>query len=69
MASAMEYLHSISPAIIHRDLKSHNILRAANGAFKVCDFGLVKVKHTTAGTPAYMAPGECIFSARNTPIT
>lgn len=53
----MEYLHSISPAIIHRDLKSHNILRAENGAYKVCDFGLVKVKHTTAGTPAYMAPG------------
>lgn len=57
VASAMEYLHAISPAIIHRDLKSHNILQASNGAFKVCDFGLVKVRHTTAGTPAYMAPG------------
>eukprot|EP00598_Pedospumella_elongata_P014136 CAMPEP_0184992826 /NCGR_PEP_ID=MMETSP1098-20130426/42785_1 /TAXON_ID=89044 /ORGANISM="Spumella elongata, Strain CCAP 955/1" /LENGTH=299 /DNA_ID=CAMNT_0027518533 /DNA_START=33 /DNA_END=932 /DNA_ORIENTATION=- len=56
VGSAMEYLHSINPAIIHRDLKSHNILRASNGAFKVCDFGLVKVRHTTAGTPAYMAP-------------
>ena len=58
VGSAMEYLHSINPAIIHRDLKSHNILRASNGAFKVCDFGLVKVRHTTAGTPAYMAPGK-----------
>ena len=53
----MEYLHALSPAIIHRDLKSHNVLRAHNGSYKVCDFGLVKVKHTTAGTPAYMAPG------------
>ena len=53
----MEYLHSLSPAIIHRDLKSLNVLRAQNGVYKVCDFGLVKVKHTTAGTPAYMAPG------------
>lgn len=53
----MEYLHSLNPAIIHRDLKSHNVLRTHDGVYKVCDFGLVKVKHTTAGTPAYMAPG------------
>jgi serine/threonine protein kinase len=57
IASAMEYLHSLNPAIIHRDLKSHNVLRSHDGVYKVCDFGLVKVKHTTAGTPAYMAPG------------
>ena len=60
VASAMEYLHALNPAIIHRDLKSHNVLRSHNGVYKVCDFGLVKVKHTTAGTPAYMAPGEYI---------
>ena len=56
IASAMEYLHALKPAIIHRDLKSHNVLRASNGSLKVCDFGLVKIKNTTAGTPAYMAP-------------
>lgn len=56
VGSAMEYLHSLSPAIIHRDLKSLNILRSFNGQYKLCDFGLVKVKHATAGTPAYMAP-------------
>ncbi|KAJ1435067.1 kinase-like domain-containing protein [Ochromonadaceae sp. CCMP2298] len=56
VGSAMEYLHALSPSVIHRDLKSHNVLRAHNGVYKVCDFGLVKVKHTTAGTPAYMAP-------------
>ncbi len=54
----MEYLHSLSPAIIHRDLKTLNILRAFNGSYKICDFGLVKVKSATAGTPAYMAPGD-----------
>jgi serine/threonine protein kinase len=58
VGSAMEYLHSLSPAIIHRDLKSLNILKGFNGIYKVCDFGLVKCKHATAGTPAYMAPGE-----------
>lgn len=56
VGSAMEYLHSLSPAIIHRDLKSLNILRAFNGSYKVCDFGLVKCRNATAGTPAYMAP-------------
>jgi serine/threonine protein kinase len=52
----MEYLHSQRPCIIHRDLKSHNVLRSFNGAIKLCDFGLVKVRNTRAGTPAYMAP-------------
>ena len=56
VGSAMEYLHSMKPAIIHRDLKSHNILRAFDGTLKVCDFGLVSNKNTQAGTPAYMAP-------------
>lgn len=28
------------------------------GIYKVCDFGLVKVKNNGAGTPAYMPPGE-----------
>jgi len=56
IAYAMEYLHAQTPAIIHRDLKSHNVLRAYNGSMKVCDFGLVMNKNTTAGTPCYMAP-------------
>jgi serine/threonine protein kinase len=56
VGSAMEYLHSLKPAIVHRDLKSHNVLRSHDGKLKVCDFGLVKVRNTQAGTPAYMAP-------------
>lgn len=56
VASAMEYLHSLKPVIIHRDLKSLNVLIAFNGAAKICDFGLVKNVNTQAGTPAYMAP-------------
>ena len=45
-----------APPIIHRDLKSLNLLVADDGKIKVCDFGLVRTKHTNAGTPAYMAP-------------
>lgn len=56
IGSAVEYLHAQQPVIIHRDIKSHNVLLASNGAMKLCDFGLVNSKITTAGTPCYMAP-------------
>lgn len=52
----MEYLHSLKPSIVHRDLKSLNVLRSYDGYYKICDFGLVKNKNANAGTPAYMAP-------------
>lgn len=54
----MEYLHSLHPAIIHRDLKTLNVLKSFTGGMKVCDFGLVMVKQSQAGTPSYMAPGD-----------
>lgn len=56
LASAMEYLHDQSPAIIHRDIKSHNVLVSEGFHIKLCDFGLVSTNVTAAGTPAYMAP-------------
>lgn len=56
VACAMEYLHSLKPTIIHRDLKSHNILRDYQGSYKICDFGLVMCKNAQSGTPAYMPP-------------
>jgi serine/threonine protein kinase len=62
---AMEHLHSLSPVIIHRDLKSHNILRSFSGVYKICDFGQVKVKSTAAGTPIYMAPELFLNSSYN----
>lgn len=46
IGSALEYLHSLRPAIIHRDIKSHNILMAFDGSVKLCDFGLVHVRNT-----------------------
>ena len=56
VAEAMAYLHSRSPPVVHRDLKSHNVLLHSSGAAKLCDFGLVAVREATAGTPNYMAP-------------
>lgn len=57
IALGMDYLHNtVTPSIIHRDIKSHNILVDNDNNLKLCDFGLVRTAHTTAGTPNYMAP-------------
>ena len=55
-ASAMRYLHERSPPVIHRDLKSLNLLLTPDDSIRLCDFGLVHAASALAGTPAYMAP-------------
>ena len=55
-ASGMAYLHSRKPPIIHRDIKSPNLILTVDKRVKLCDFGLVTTRVTTAGTPSYMAP-------------
>jgi hypothetical protein len=59
IARGMEYLHRNS--IIHRDLKSFNILLDENLNVKIADFGIARVKTntstmTTTGTIAWTAP-------------
>ncbi|CAN1245294.1 Serine/threonine-protein kinase EDR1 [Linum grandiflorum] len=63
VARGMNCLHSSTPTIVHRDLKSPNLLVDKNWNVKVCDFGLSRLKHSTflsskstAGTPEWMAP-------------
>lgn len=46
-ADGMSYLHAMSPPIIHRDLKSQNLLVAADFTVKVADFGLARECSTT----------------------
>ncbi|KAF0896626.1 hypothetical protein E2562_026741 [Oryza meyeriana var. granulata] len=65
-ANGLEYLHrSCSPPLIHRDVKTHNILLTANLNAKIADFGLTRAfssetkTHTTtqpAGTLGYLDP-------------
>ncbi|KAJ9183568.1 hypothetical protein P3X46_007407 [Hevea brasiliensis] len=63
VAKGMNYLHTSHPPIVHRDLKSPNLLVDKNWIVKVCDFGMSRMKHhtflsskSTAGTPEWMAP-------------
>lgn len=63
VARGMNYLHNCTPVIVHRDLKSPNLLVDKNWVVKVCDFGLSRMKintflssRSTAGTAEWMAP-------------
>lgn len=60
IAEALQYIHSLG--VLHRDLKSSNIIFDKSDRPKICDFGLsreigeVNSKNSLAGTPTYMAP-------------
>ncbi|KAM1146103.1 hypothetical protein ACFX13_038769 [Malus domestica] len=45
VARGMNYLHHRNPPIVHRDLKSSNLLVDKNWTVKVGDFGLSKLKN------------------------
>ncbi|XP_044267145.1 putative receptor-like protein kinase At1g72540 [Tribolium madens] len=64
-ARAIAYLHTAyATPLIHRDIKTANILLDSNNKPKLCDFGLIKralnqntnTASTIFGTSAYMAP-------------
>ncbi|XP_030487653.2 probable LRR receptor-like protein kinase At1g51890 [Cannabis sativa] len=65
-AQGLEYLHSgCKPPIVHRDIKTTNILLTNNFQAKLADFGLSKsfptdggtyVSTAIAGTPGYLDP-------------
>eukprot|EP00928_Gymnodinium_smaydae_P071031 TRINITY_DN5471_c0_g3_i1.p1 TRINITY_DN5471_c0_g3~~TRINITY_DN5471_c0_g3_i1.p1 ORF type:complete len:377 (+),score=76.47 TRINITY_DN5471_c0_g3_i1:120-1250(+) len=60
-AGALTFLHARN--VIHRDIKSHNVLLSPHLEVKLCDFGLARMRSELmtgtmqfAGTPNYMAP-------------
>lgn len=62
------YLHSRSPAIVHRDVKAANILINEQGEVKIADFGVSdRIQQTVApgghvGTVRHFFPSACSFS-------
>lgn len=62
LLSAVYYLHSMDPPIIHRDIKLENVLVHEDGSLKLTDFGWSnyiiddEVRDTFCGTPVYLAP-------------
>jgi serine/threonine-protein kinase TNNI3K len=61
VAHALTYLHSLDPPVLHRDLKSKNILLTSDLQAKITDFGISREridKTMTAGvgTSLWMAP-------------
>ena len=70
IAKGLNWLHHKS--IIHRDMKTANVLVGRSGVCKIADFGLAHIKSRKAstggfygdvGTPCYMAP-EVLENAR-----
>lgn len=66
ICDALNYLHTLTPPVIHRDIKPGNIKITPQGQVFLVDFGLAKQSHagqvTTVGaqglTPGYASPEQ-----------
>lgn len=71
----LDYLHRLSPSVIHRDIKPQNIIRRPDGKVFLVDFGAVQDDYrqtlirggTFVGTLGYMPPeqfrGQVFFAS------
>jgi serine/threonine-protein kinase len=67
VACGLQAIHEVG--VIHRDLKTPNIMRDARGVVRLMDFGIAKGAEDAAGgltgtgavmgTPEYMSPEQC----------
>ena len=77
VARGLDYLHTRSPPVIHRDLTSNNVLLTHDMTAKISDLGVAKIVDMpplqvsrmtqTPGTPAYMPPEVMIANPKYGP--
>ena len=73
--SILDYLHSLEPPVIHRDIKPQNLILDESGKVYLVDFGAVQNTYyntlmrgsTIVGTYGYMAPEQ--FQGKAVPAT
>ena len=65
VARGVHYLHSCRPPILHRDLKTQNVLVGSDWSVRLCDFGLARVR-AHAGAVAPSRPTTAEYAAPET---
>lgn len=63
MCDMLEYLHSLSPPVVHRDFTPDNLILGSDGVLKLVDFNVAQQKDVTAtgtvvGKHAYIPPEQ-----------
>jgi len=64
LAEVLDYLHTLSPVVVYRDMKPSNIMLKSDGTVRLFDFGIAKEIEndtdggTTVGTRGYAAPEQ-----------
>ncbi|HEV1999338.1 MAG TPA: serine/threonine-protein kinase, partial [Xanthobacteraceae bacterium] len=66
VAEGLAYAHE--RGVVHRDIKPPNIMMVANGAIKITDFGIARMRTSqvqtqtgmTLGSPKYMSPEQVL---------
>ncbi|KAG8900528.1 hypothetical protein FRC00_012444 [Tulasnella sp. 408] len=57
VASGVEYLHTLQPAIIHGDIKPSNVVIGDSGQALLCDFGLSRLSEGSTGYTSTIGAG------------